>query len=145
MAWLPAAKSSAHMGLRNPVVLDTDVASFLWRGRLDPQHRRKLIGRTAVLSFVTVAEFWQGAYKANWDDQQIHRMTDWYSRYELIAYDFEIVKTWGRLSGLAMQSGIIVPANDCWVAACCVSHEYPLLTRNARHFKALEPLGLRLL
>jgi predicted nucleic acid-binding protein len=133
------------MRLKNAVVLDTDFASFLWRGKLDPEQRRKLIGRTAALSFVTVAEFWQGAYKANWDHQQLRRMTDWYGRYELIPYDVDVVKTWGRLSGLAMQSGIIVPANDCWVAACCVSHGHPLLTRNARHFKALEPLGLQLL
>jgi predicted nucleic acid-binding protein len=132
------------MRLKNAVVLDTDVASFLWRGKLEQEQRQKLIGHTAVLTFVTVAEFWQGAYKANWDQQQIRRMTDWYSRYELIAYDFDIVKTWGRLSGLARQSGIIVPANDCWIAACCVSHSHPLLTRNAKHFKALEPYGLQL-
>jgi hypothetical protein len=48
------------MPLRNPVVLDTDVASFLWRGKLEPEHHRKLVGCTAMLTFVTIAEFWQG-------------------------------------------------------------------------------------
>jgi toxin FitB len=135
------------MPLRNPVVLDTDVASFLWRGKLEPEHHRKLVGRTAMLTFVTIAEFLRGAHKANWDQdpQQMARLTAFYEKFELIRCDFDIVKTWGKLSGLASQTGITVPANDCWVAACCVSHDYPLVTRNDKHFKALEQYGLRLL
>jgi predicted nucleic acid-binding protein len=31
------------------------------------------------------------------------------------------------------------------IAACCVSHGLPLLTRNRKHFEPLEPLGLVLL
>jgi predicted nucleic acid-binding protein len=133
------------MPLRNPVVLDTDVASFLWRGKLEPEHHRKLVGCTAMLTFVTIAEFWQGAYKANWDQQQITRMTDFYGKFDLVRCDFDVIKTWGKLSGLAMQARTPVPANDCWVAACCVSHDYPLLTRNDKHFKVAEQYGLRLL
>jgi predicted nucleic acid-binding protein len=82
------------MPLRNPVVLDTDVASFLWRGKLEPEHHRKLVGCTAMLTFVTIAEFWQGAYKANWDQQQITRMTDFYGKFDLVRCDFDVVKTW---------------------------------------------------
>jgi predicted nucleic acid-binding protein len=33
----------------------------------------------------------------------------------------------------------------CWIAACCVTHDLPLLTRNRKHFEPLEPLGLDLL
>jgi predicted nucleic acid-binding protein len=133
------------MRLKNPVVLDTCIASLLWRKKLQPEHRQKLIGRTAVLTFVTVAEFWRGAYKANWDQAQIAKLQAFYGQFELIPCDFDIVKTWGKLSGLALQAGITVPANDCWIAACCVSHSYPLLTHNDKHFKALEQHGLKLL
>jgi predicted nucleic acid-binding protein len=135
------------MRLKHPAVLDTDVASLLWRGKLGPEQHQKLVGRTVALTFVTVAEFLRGAYKANWDrdQQQMARLTAFYEKFDLIRCDFDIVKTWGKLSGLALQAGITVPANDCWVAACCVSHDYPLLTRNDKHFKVLEQYGLRLL
>jgi predicted nucleic acid-binding protein len=132
------------MRLKNPVVLDTDIASLLWRGQLEPADRQKLVGHTAVLTFVTVAEFWQGAYKRNWNEQQTAKLAEYYGKFELIRYDFDIVKTWGKLSGLAMAAGATVPANDCWIAACCVSHDYPLLTHD-KHFRTLEQYGLRLL
>jgi predicted nucleic acid-binding protein len=131
------------MRLKKPLVLDTDIASLLWRGKLEPEHRQKLAGHTPLLTFVTVAEFLRGAYKANWDQQQMAKLTAFYEQFELIRCDFDIVKTWGRLSGLALQAGITVPANDCWVAACCASHDYPLLTSNDKHFKVLEQYGLR--
>jgi toxin FitB len=132
------------MRLRNPVVLDTDVASLLWRGQLEPADRQKLLGRTPTLAFATVAEFWQGAYKRNWGQQEIARLKGYYEKFELIPCDFDVVKTWGKLSGLAMAAGTPVPANDCWIAACCVSHDYPLLTHD-KHFRVLEQYGLRLL
>jgi predicted nucleic acid-binding protein len=53
--------------------------------------------------------------------------------------------TYARLRGQAARRGYNVPANDCWIAACCVSHGLPLLTRNRKHFEPLEPLGLELL
>ena len=110
------------MRLKNPVILDTDVASLIWRGQLEPEDHQKLVGRTAALTFVTVAEFWRGAYKDNWGQQQITRLTEYYGKYELIPCDFAVVKEWGRLSGFARAAGTPVPANDCWVATCCVTH-----------------------
>jgi predicted nucleic acid-binding protein len=40
---------------------------------------------------------------------------------------------------------ITVPANDAWVAACCVTFGYPLLTLDRKHFEPLAVFGLRLL
>ena len=82
------------MRLRKPVVLDTDIASLLWRGKLEPEHRQKLTGQTPLLTFVTIAEFLRGAYKANWDQQQMARLTAFYEQFELIRCDFDVVKTW---------------------------------------------------
>jgi predicted nucleic acid-binding protein len=47
--------------------------------------------------------------------------------------------------GRSAAAGRILGDNDCWIAACCVSHDLPLLTRNRKHFEPLEPLGLDLL
>jgi predicted nucleic acid-binding protein len=100
---------------RDQVVLDTDIASLLWRGKLAPPVHGKLRGRIPAHSF------------------------------QLLHCDYEVVKAWGRLSGSAIAAGTTVPANDCWIAACCVVHDYPLLSGNAKQFAFLEPFGLRLL
>jgi predicted nucleic acid-binding protein len=62
-----------------------------------------------------------------------------------VTWAFAIPYTYARLRGQAAVSGHTVPANDCWIAACCVSHDLPLLTRDRKHFEPLEPLGLQLL
>jgi predicted nucleic acid-binding protein len=46
---------------------------------------------------------------------------------------------------MAAVRGHSAPHNDCWIAACCVSHGLPLMTWNRRHFEPLEPFGLMLL
>jgi predicted nucleic acid-binding protein len=46
------------------------------------------------------------------------------------------------LRGEAAADGHMIGPNDCWIAACCVGHGLPLLTRNRKHFQPLEPLGL---
>lgn len=57
----------------------------------------------------------------------------------------ETPEAYGLLRGEAGAAGVTLGPNDCWIAACCVSHGRPLLTRNRKHFEPLEPLGLVLL
>jgi predicted nucleic acid-binding protein len=42
-----------------------------------------------------------------------------------------------------MKAGAQVPNNDCWIAACCVVHNLPLLTHD-QDFKPLAAQGLTL-
>jgi predicted nucleic acid-binding protein len=119
------------------VVLDTDVASKLWRSKLDRLTLDKLVGRAPVLTFITIAEWWQWAHHRNWGLGKIHEMRTYAGNFELLICNNEVVRTWGRLSGLAMQAGTVVPGNDCWIAACCVVHDLPLLT----HDQDFKPLG----
>jgi predicted nucleic acid-binding protein len=126
------------------VVLDTDVASRLWRGRLTQYEEQRLVGHTPVLTFVAIAELWQGAHHAGWGLQRVRHMQDFYGRFMLLHCNFEVVMTWGRLAGQAMRGGVTVPHNDCWVAACCVAEHVPLLTGNQRHFQPLVDLNLGL-
>jgi predicted nucleic acid-binding protein len=51
-------------------------------------------------------------------------------------------EAYGFLRGEAAADGHMIGPNDCWIAACCVGHGLPLLTRNRKHFQPLEPLGL---
>jgi toxin FitB len=129
---------------RHPVVVDTDITSLLWRDRLPDAVRTMLIGRTPFIAFVTVAEFWRGAYRAGWSRARIDEGVAWYEQFQRLHCTGDVVKQWGRLSGMASRDGHTVPTNDGWIAACCVVAGYPLLTGNRRHFEPLQRHGLEL-
>jgi predicted nucleic acid-binding protein len=130
---------------RHPVVLDSDVVSLLWRKRLPSELYHAMLHRTPLITFVTIAEFWRGVWHAQWRQPQIDAGVQRHSRFQRLNCDGDVVREWGRLSGLARRDGRPVPANDCWIAACCTASNYPLLTRNRKDFEPLERHGLLLL
>ncbi len=133
------------MPSRKPrVVLDTDVASKLWRSKLDQPSQQKLVGVTPVLTYITIAEWRQWAHHRGWNQAKISEMRTYAGNFELLHCDNQVVEPWGQLSGRAMRAGNPVPGNDCWIASCCVVHGLPLLTHD-QDFKPLQTQGLRLL
>jgi predicted nucleic acid-binding protein len=96
-------------------LFDTDVSSLMWRDAMPWQFDRQLLGLNAAVTFGGLS----------WKE--------------------EIPEAYGFLRGEAAAAGYTLGQNDCWIAACCVSHGLPLLTRNRKHFEPLEPLGLVLI
>jgi toxin FitB len=119
-------------------VLDSDVVSLLWRKHLPTELYEGMLGRTPFITFVNLAEFWRGVWQADWQQSRIEEGLRWLSRFQRLHCDGDVIREWGRLSGLARRNGHPVPVNDCWVAACCTAHRYPLLTRNRKDFEPLE-------
>ena len=52
-----------------------------------------------------------------------------------------VVSLYGRIYLDLVQRGRKIPINDVWIAACCMSVDGVLLTRNA-HFDAVEGLSV---
>jgi predicted nucleic acid-binding protein len=51
----------------------------------------------------------------------------------------------GRISAEARRRGRPRPANDSWIAACCLAHQFPLATSNTKDFEDFaEHDGLQL-
>jgi predicted nucleic acid-binding protein len=127
------------------VALDTDVASAIWRGgEAALPYRDRLVGRTPVLTFITVAEMWQGAHHKNWGRQRCVRLREFCSSFAWLHCNAEVVLAWGRLAGMAMKGGHGISHNDCWIAASCVVEGVPLLTGNVKDFQPLVDLNLGL-
>jgi predicted nucleic acid-binding protein len=63
----------------------------------------------------------------------------------LLPFDEEVAVIWGELQARAQQRGRPRPANDTWIAACCLANELPLATFNTKDFAdfaAFDGLGL---
>jgi len=125
------------------VVIDTDVASRLMRRTLPAVVADRLVGLTPAITFVTVGELFRGAVHARWGARRTTELTGWLARLVALPADQAVARRWGEITGEALRAGRPLPANDAWIAACCLTHEVPLATLNARHFAHVD--GLRLI
>jgi predicted nucleic acid-binding protein len=124
------------------VVLDTDVASHLMRGTLPAALVAHLSGKALAVTFVTVGELWRGATHAGWGNRRRSALAGWMERRTVIEGSERVAQTWGELTGDALHAGRPLPANDAWVAACCLVHASALATLNVRHYAAIDDLRL---
>ncbi|MCP9490818.1 MAG: PIN domain-containing protein [Solirubrobacteraceae bacterium MAG38_C4-C5] len=125
------------------VVVDTDVASRLMRRSLPGDVLQALNGLRLRITYVTVGELFRGAAHARWGRRRVADMVDWLSDFEPIPGDRAVAERWGEITGHALATGRPRPANDAWIAACCLTHGLPLATLNPRDYEGIT--GLRLL
>ena len=124
------------------VVADTDVVSHLMRGTLADALAARLRERTLLVTFITVGELFRGATHARWGQRRTAALADWVSRVPVMQGSEDVARRWGRLTGAALRSGRPLPANDAWVAACCLAKGLPLATLNLRHYGHIADLEL---
>lgn len=124
------------------IVIDTDVASRLMRQTVPASVAARLTGATLVVTFVTVGELYRGAVHARWGERRLDALDRWLTRVVILPSDAAVARRWGEITGTALQAGRPLPANDAWVAACCLAYEAALATLNEHHFAGID--GLRL-
>lgn len=129
-----------------PVVLDTDVASLIYKRRLPSQLSARLVGRRGVLSFVTLGELTKWVEVRQWGNVRRQEFSDWLSGFVVLPGDENVATTWGRLTASAQLRGRPGPQNDSWIAATCLTYDLPLATRNVKDYQGFaDHNGLRLI
>ncbi|MET7866693.1 type II toxin-antitoxin system VapC family toxin [Micromonospora sp. WMMD964] len=127
------------------VVLDTDVASAILRGRLSDPLRARLAGKTLCVTFVTLGELTKWTALRSWGPRKLADLAHWRSGIVLLPFDEAVAVTWGHLQARAQHRGRPRPTNDSWIAACCLVDRLPLATFNGKDFADFaEYDGLRL-
>lgn len=117
------------------VVLDTDVASAVLRRGTSTTLARQLAGKTLAITFVTVGELTKWTLVRQWGPQRKAGMQTFLSRLVVLPYSETVAAVWGELQAYAQLRGRPRPANDTWIAACClvpVGHEPALTVRLPR-------------
>lgn len=116
------------------VILDTDVASRVIKRQLVDPLAGRMTGATWCVTFVTVGELWQWAAMRSWGPRTREELEQWLDRVVILDSDDVTSRTWGRISAAARRRGRPRPANDSWIAACCLAHGFPLATFNVKDF-----------
>lgn len=135
-------------GLVDAVVVDTNVLSWLLRGRDDQLTNgyRQLIGpRSIVLPFQVVAEIRYGMRRARWGELRVRRAERTLSDFTVAQPDDETLTTYASLRLWAIETGHPlgdkVHDGDRWIAATAVRTDRSLVSHDGV-FQSVDGLDL---
>jgi len=123
------------------VILDTDVFSYLMKPKdtRGNAYRPYIKGKTVAVSFITVGELYHWAEKRKWSAKSRQNLEERLKAVVIVPYDAELCRTYGRVRA-SLPAGLVVAANDLWIAACAIRHSIRLITNNRRHFERIPGL-----
>jgi tRNA(fMet)-specific endonuclease VapC len=114
-----------------PIVLDTDVVSFLFKADTRAQvYLPQLQDRQWFISFMTGAELEQWALLANWSEKRVVWLRLFLSRFVVVPSSHDLVLKWAEAMVAARRNGRRIETADAWIAATALLYDAPLLTHN---------------
>lgn len=123
------------------VVLDTNIVSYLMKGHsLVAAYRSHLEGNTLAISFMTIAELYEGAYRSNWSRRRRDVLKQLLKNYLVIPYSPRVCEIWGRIRADRKTQPIAV--DDAWIAASAVAYDCALVTHNPADFEGIADLKI---
>jgi tRNA(fMet)-specific endonuclease VapC len=123
------------------LVLDTNIISYLMKGHLVAEHyRRHLEGKTLAISFMTVGELFEGAFRSRWGAGRMNELRAQIRNYLVIPYSPRVCEIWGRIRAERRSQPIAV--GDAWIAATALAHDCPLVTHNPVDFLGIPDLQI---
>jgi tRNA(fMet)-specific endonuclease VapC len=125
-----------------PIVLDTDVVSFLFKADTRAQmYLPQLQDRQWFISFMTEAELEQWALLANWSEKRVVWLRLFLSRFVVVPSSHDLVLKWAEAMVAARRNGRRIETADAWIAATALLYDAPLLTHNKADYLGVP--GLR--
>jgi predicted nucleic acid-binding protein len=125
------------------VVVDSDVVSLIFkkdtRARLYQPH---LVGRTLLISFMTLAELHAWAFQHRWGQTRRDRMTRHLGRYTVHHSDEFLCEVWADVDDQARRHGRPIDCGDAWIAATALTLRVPLVTHNPSDYAGVRALTI---
>ena len=123
------------------LVLDTNIVSYLMRGSpREERYREHLEGNTLALSFMSVAELYEGAFRRGWTGRRMEALEETLKSYLVVPYSAAMCRSWGRIRAERRHKPI--STDDAWIAATAITHDCPLVTHNPGDFEEIAGLSV---
>jgi len=114
-----------------PVLVDTNVASFLFANRPERAlYQPALRGRRATIAFQTEAEMLAGADIRGWGGKRRQTLAEFLRDIPVIYPDRDTVRTWAHLRAALEKQGSVLDTADLWIAATALTHDLTLLAHD---------------
>ena len=126
-----------------PVVVDTDVVSFLFKNDSRAQlYLPHLLNRQWMISFMTEAELEQWALLSNWSEPRRKWLRLFLARFIIVPSSRDLVVKWAEVMVAARRAGRRLETADAWVSATALLYDAPLITHNRRDYLGVPGLNL---
>jgi tRNA(fMet)-specific endonuclease VapC len=126
-----------------PVVLDTDVVSFLFKNDTRAQnYLPHLRERQWLISFMTEAELEQWALLSNWIPARKEWLRAFLQRFVIVPSSRDLVLKWAEVMVAARRAGRRLETADAWIAATAALYDAPLITNNGSDYLGVRGLEL---
>jgi predicted nucleic acid-binding protein len=118
------------------------VVSFAFKGHpLSASYRNYLAKKDCAVSFMTIAELYEGGYRAGWNDARWNALRLMLDDFVILQSDAEITEAWAWIRSERRLKPIA--GDDAWIAATALVYDCPLVTHNPADFDGIR--GLRVL
>src|ERR1700732_632252 len=108
-------------GRMTPVVLDTDVVSFLFKNDSRASgYLPHLQDRQWLISFMTEAELEQWALLSSWQAKRIEWLRVFLARFVIVPSSRDLVIKWAEVMVAARKTGRRLETADAWIGATAV-------------------------
>src|SRR5947209_5427862 len=122
-------------------LLDTNIVSYLMKGHsLAETYRPQLQGYLLAISFMTMAELFEGAFRARWGKRKLAQLAKVLRGYLVIPSSPDLCERWGQVRDERRQQPI--SGADAWIAATALVYGCDLVTHNAADFNGIAGLNL---
>lgn len=123
----------------NNRIVDTNVVSFIMRDDSRAADYRALLkGYIPVISFMTVGELYEGAYRGRWVSKRFLRLARDIDYYLIVPASIELARSWGEIR--FQRRAQTISAEDAWIAATALLLGAPLVTHNPADFRGIRGL-----
>jgi len=124
-----------------PVVVDTDVVSFLFKNDSRAQLYLPLMrNRDLLVSFMTEAELEQWILLAKWGVERVRRFRIFMTGFASVPSSRDLILQWAEVMVAARANGRRIEAADAWIAATTLLYNATLITHNPKDYLGVPNL-----
>ena len=124
-----------------PVVVDTDVVSFLFKNDSRAQLYLPLMrNRDLLVSFMTEAELEQWILLAKWGVDRVRRFRTFMTGFASVPSSRDLILHWAEVMVAARANGRRIEAADAWIAATTLLYNATLITHNPKDYLGVPNL-----
>ena len=121
------------------MILDTNALSAIAEG--EPGAAKTFAhARHIAIPVIVLGEYRFGIEQSKHKREYERWLEEMVSVSRILDINEETARWYAGLRGQLKEAGTPIPSNDAWIAALCLQHALPLLTRD-RHFDLIK--GLR--
>lgn len=130
--------------MTGPVVVDTDVISYLFKeDSRSLAYRDILQDCELTISFMSLAELHRWATRSGWGRARLSRFDYFLDLFLVLHSDEALCRRWAEVTEARFQAGRPISCADTWVAATALELGCPLVTHNSRDYEMIPTLEVR--